>query len=448
MASTVKCNSCNIVIDELLSYVQNKISIIDEDSLTRICVSSFKSDEIKRSKDLLFESLPTEKRKILRKRQGKENRDVEDIISLFKGTDPEVMPVFVARDLEKLPPILFDHVDVTKLLKDLLILQTELTDIKTKYVTTQQLDEMRTEMINKFSTSHSTPPNTYRNIRINTKRGACLDSGPMGLSPYLDMTLLDNTSNSSSLSNENSRSSRNYPQKPIVPSLANASAVTSQLPARPPAPPCTQIVASRTTQRGTAAGVRPAVVQPTGRQNSLQSESGHDSTQQLIDDFPACRPHPTFNIMSPNNERSPRTKSFAETMTTESEWKTVQHRKPRINYRYLGTMGSSQDKEGKFKAAASKIPIFITKVHKDTSENDITEYVYNKTKERISLEKIVFRREKDHKAYKFLVSEQKVSLFLDDKLWPQGIIFRRFVHFKPRNVNGGDTVSGLSRYNV
>lgn len=444
MAGTVKCNSCNIVIDELLSYVQNKISIIDEDSLSRICVSSFKSDEIKRSKDLLFDSLPTEKKKISRKRLGKENRDVEDIISLFKGTDPEVMPVFVARDLEKLPPILFDHVDVSKLLKDLLIFKTELADIKSNYVTTQQLDELRTEMISKISTSQSTPPDTYRNIRINTRRGACLDSGPMGLSPYIDMTVMDLTSKASSSLNENVCSSRTYPQKPIVDSLSNLSAIVSPLQARQP-----RMQQISPEQEGTVAGAGPRGIQPnpTGRQNGVQCEPASSAalgTRQLIDDASAC----PCNIISPKNEYSPRKKSFAETMRTEGEWKTVQRHKPRLNYRYLGTMGSSHDKEGRFKAAENKIPIFITKVHKDSSEKDITEYVYNKTKERISLEKIVFRREKDHRAYKFLVSEEKVSLFLDDKLWPQGIIFRRFVHFKPRNVNGGDTVGGPPKYNV
>lgn len=91
--STLKCTSCNIVIDELLAYVQNKLSVIDEESLIRICVSAFKSDEIKKSKSLLFESLPTDKRKILRKKGGKENRDILDIIVLFKSVDPDIAPV-------------------------------------------------------------------------------------------------------------------------------------------------------------------------------------------------------------------------------------------------------------------------------------------------------------------------------------------------------------------
>ncbi|KAL0851478.1 hypothetical protein ABMA28_007275 [Loxostege sticticalis] len=112
--SYVKCNSCNIVIDELLSYIQNKVSISDEESLVRICSSVFTSVQIENSKKLLFEAVSSELKRKIRKGKGKENRELYDIISFFKATDPDVLPIFVARDLEKLPPITFDHLDVSK----------------------------------------------------------------------------------------------------------------------------------------------------------------------------------------------------------------------------------------------------------------------------------------------------------------------------------------------
>lgn len=81
------------MIDELLAFVQNKISINNDDSLAHILLSSCKSDEIKRPKSLLFESLPTDKRHITRKIVGKETRDLEDIISLFRGSNSEMRTV-------------------------------------------------------------------------------------------------------------------------------------------------------------------------------------------------------------------------------------------------------------------------------------------------------------------------------------------------------------------
>lgn len=87
--NVLKCDKCNIVIDEMLSYIQNKVSVIDEVTLVRICVSSFTGEEIKTSKSLLFDSIPTNLRKIIRKNKGKEERDLSDIINLFKSADPD-----------------------------------------------------------------------------------------------------------------------------------------------------------------------------------------------------------------------------------------------------------------------------------------------------------------------------------------------------------------------
>lgn len=186
MSNVLKCNVCNIVIDEMLSYIQNKISVIDENTLVRIYISAFTSEDIKQSKSLLFDSLPTGQRKIQRKNKGKELRDLDDIISLFKSSDPDEIPVFVARKLEKLPPITFDHLDYTKLLKDLTRLQYEIDHVKSSYATSQALDELRMDVHNlKYA---SLPPSPV--CKVNTKRGAWgADSGPMGFSHCLNPSL-------------------------------------------------------------------------------------------------------------------------------------------------------------------------------------------------------------------------------------------------------------------
>ena len=53
------------------------------------------------------------------KRQGNEKsiakKNVEDIIDLFSKCNTEMLPVFVARNLQNIPPIDITHVDVTQL---------------------------------------------------------------------------------------------------------------------------------------------------------------------------------------------------------------------------------------------------------------------------------------------------------------------------------------------
>ncbi|KAI8442108.1 hypothetical protein MSG28_005734 [Choristoneura fumiferana] len=117
----------------MLSYIQNKLSVADDNLLVNVCTSAFSSEEIKKSKSLLFEALSTDQRNVLRKGTGKVKRDIDDILRVLRWADMDTLPVFVARQLEKLPPIDFDHLDCTKLLKDMAKLRSEIEVIKTSY---------------------------------------------------------------------------------------------------------------------------------------------------------------------------------------------------------------------------------------------------------------------------------------------------------------------------
>lgn len=73
---------------------------------------------------------------------------------------------------------------------------------------------------------------------------------------------------------------------------------------------------------------------------------------------------------------------------------------------------------------------------------DIIEYITAKTKERVFLEKIDIKRDTSHKAYKFFVSPNNLPLFLDKNIWPQGIVFRKFVRFQYRHAIGTRSENG------
>ncbi|KAJ0171402.1 hypothetical protein K1T71_012952 [Dendrolimus kikuchii] len=137
MASNViKCKNCNVVICELLEFIQNKVDVIDEEGIVQLCTTSFSDEDIETVKNLLFDSITTKQRNIPRKRIGKSQRDLYDVISVFKQVDPEGVPIFVAKELHKLPPVTFDHIDATRLLKDILILQKLFKNIKKRLVDT------------------------------------------------------------------------------------------------------------------------------------------------------------------------------------------------------------------------------------------------------------------------------------------------------------------------
>lgn len=202
MASNlVKCTGCNLVICEILAFVKNKMDVMDEDSLRRICETAFTSEEIISAKKLLYDSIPTDKRLKTRKGGKKTRRDIDDIISLLKQTDPDAVPTFVARDLQKLPPITFDHIDVTRLLKDILILKESGNDIREQCVPTEtfaviarEVEELKLVL------------KTDNYVNVNTRRGnyaqnRCeYDSGPIGLD-YMSQFSPNNKINNQPLEN-------------------------------------------------------------------------------------------------------------------------------------------------------------------------------------------------------------------------------------------------------
>lgn len=74
-----------IVIYVLLAFMQNKIGVMDKESLVRLYSTAFKEKEIENAKNLLSGSVTTNIRKIVRKNVGKEQRDLY-IVSIFKQT--------------------------------------------------------------------------------------------------------------------------------------------------------------------------------------------------------------------------------------------------------------------------------------------------------------------------------------------------------------------------
>lgn len=109
----------------------------------------------------------------------------------------------------------------------------------------------------------------------------------------------------------------------------------------------------------------------------------------------------------------------------------MQMQRNRLRNQFIGNRGKAVT-QGSFKAAVRDVPLFISNVHLETSEKCIVEYIKNKTRIDIKLERIEMKKQRGYSAFKFFVPAEKVDMFLDDNLWPEGIAFRRFVRFKYR----------------
>ncbi|VVD06026.1 unnamed protein product [Leptidea sinapis] len=121
-----------VIINEYLTFIQNKIDLLDELSIVQICATTFTDTEVETGKSILYQSCGDKVRIVHRKGDEKKKRNIRDTIKLLKEVDPDVQPTFVARDLNRLPPVSYDYVDVTRLLKDMTILKTELSEFQTR----------------------------------------------------------------------------------------------------------------------------------------------------------------------------------------------------------------------------------------------------------------------------------------------------------------------------
>ncbi|KAJ2937390.1 hypothetical protein O0L34_g16575 [Tuta absoluta] len=172
--------SDKVLINEFLTFVQNKIDVIDEMSIVQICVSNFTEKEIDEGKTLLFTSLPPDDvpRLIHRKGDDKNKKSTRDVIKAFKETDPKSHPTFVTKDRNRLPPVTFDHVDVTRLLKDLVILKTEISNLRNESVSKSELSNFEASMKGDLSSLHSCLNNTKSQRRRSKKQDNSFMSTP------------------------------------------------------------------------------------------------------------------------------------------------------------------------------------------------------------------------------------------------------------------------------
>ncbi|CAH0747806.1 unnamed protein product [Diatraea saccharalis] len=374
---TIKCANCNIVINELLAFIQNKADVMDEESLARICCDCFSEEDIVVSKRLLFESVPTAKR-VIRRNKGKNVRDIDDIISLLKQTDPELVPTFVARDLQKLPPVTFDHVDVTKLLKDIILLQVQVRSFPKEYVTSSQLLEVKNEIealkkasiVNDFINTRRVA--TYRNVEVNT-----FDSGPMALQQSIE-----NTPSPQIIQNSENIFSPNIEGTPTCHNIGcvTAERVPISVTAHSPLLP-------RYRMQGQDSAVSLAPTDKIARISTTCKTDQSIINRSLTERSSRNNSRENISSITPITKKTA-AETLRDTVGQRSQnmndgWKKVEYKKRKNKLTNIKIGKANIEPDGKFKAADIKLPIFISNVSKHTTEDDILEYIKNNTNEEV-----------------------------------------------------------------
>lgn len=346
---------------------------------------------------------------------------------MFKNADLQLLPIFVAKDLERLPPVTFDSVDATALLKSITLLKSELTQIKNDYVTKKHFEDLECKLYDGRYAS------LLSGQWVNTKkRGTCVkDSGPMALgTPRSESCDKSYTRpfqwpNHATNDNECALSPSHPSDEPVeqFPCESDWSLSRALIEVDNSAPSLTQSnkqcsnemvnqILDRTgfvnnkTEQLPVTSVGGGIEYAKSAGSALVNKRFDETCKLLYDKVVPCKDSEYVG-----------------------DWKLVQRK--RLKDKFIGSRGKAvSDLNSKFRAADTKIPLFVSNVHKDVLESDITDYIYEKTREKVSLLKIKMKKQRDYNSYKIFVSKNKIEIFLDDNLWPAGISFRRFVNMK------------------
>ena len=120
------------ITNELLCYVSCKVRICTFDVIVKMCTDFYDSDVIAVAKDDLMGcvTLPEDDKRSGRRRVNLKEVHMKDIVSIFLEIKPEDVPVFLAGDLNNVPPMSLNNFDMSRIITDMEVLKSQMKIIQ------------------------------------------------------------------------------------------------------------------------------------------------------------------------------------------------------------------------------------------------------------------------------------------------------------------------------
>ena len=114
-------NANDCTVNELLSFLVNRMNTMPADLLTKLVSDFYDDKEVVVENECLLGHLPptnTSQRNVRRKGANKKTMNIQDILHIILNFEVEDIPCFVARDLSNLPPLTQDHFDLASVMRN------------------------------------------------------------------------------------------------------------------------------------------------------------------------------------------------------------------------------------------------------------------------------------------------------------------------------------------
>ncbi|KAI5640347.1 hypothetical protein NE865_07272 [Phthorimaea operculella] len=370
----MSCDKCDIIINEVLCFINAKTDVMDEQSIVQICESNFTEEEIENAKSVIYNHLQTSRLQ-LRKGEGRTKRNLQDIIKVLKD-NPNKLPTLVAQNLNRLPPISFDYIDVTTLLKDILVLKKQVSDISSSYAPLTVTETLQTQI--------------------------------QSLRQEIDQVNLSNDTiiSSSTLRNSVNQNTHSPVRQPVDKQQVSAESYVKALGRAPPPPPPPTAPRSKTgllptKQTATDKGLR------SRKKNNFVELAG---TQQQ------------YRPIQPSLVRESERVGEIE---DEEKFTTVINRKKKRKI-VKNSCGQAALTSDKIKVAPRYSYKYVSRFDKSTATSDLENFIIDSGEGVVSVESLKQFKPTTFSSFKLTILKEKEEVFLKSDFWPIGIEYRKF----------------------
>lgn len=353
-----------IIINEFLTFVQNKIDKLDNLSIIQICATNFSENDIENGKSELFNALPESGRCLQRKGEDKSKKNIMDVLKVFKETEPSKQPIFVAQDLNKLPPVTFDHIDVTRLLKDLAYMKNEIESIRIDTISKSEMSLFETKI---------------RSDLKDLQSSFCTKKSPKGKGRKSDCS-------AGAFTDDTSR----HPGVPAQSGRAHTQAArTHASPSKQVSPPAT-------------------AAEPLLPLEPVRTPSYRDIAMTNMTTSQASQSQANSNRKSTHND------SFI----------LVERKKKRAKIK-TNMIGTAQ-KSTMLQVIDELSAVYVSRLRKSITTDNIKEYIRDMGQDCKEVELLQQNRDTDFNSFKITILREKQDVFLGTEFWPSGVKYRLF----------------------
>lgn len=392
--------SQNIVINEVLCFMIDRMDTLPSDSITKLCENGFNEADIASARDELYQYTTAEMRSSGRlsaqRRRGANqmSNNLADILLMLHDIDPSTLPIFVARDLKKLPPITLDVVDVSSILRQLNTLKHDVVSLNNRAGTA---DEERRSILKEV---HETK--------------------------YLST---ENTTELGRLSIEVAQVNQTIAEMPTFAKVLKSPPAATHKPVNSSPRRDNAAVASQTNVNDMA--------------SSSQHKSGETVGVQPNKADPIKRTQSSPRPLIPAPIRA--TRDDASNSDNEGFIRVERKRRRRADVPGSSDVTTDQPSQPpkELKAAPQQprnLKFFVSRLNPDNTERDLSEHLKQKQVNVMEV-KALKTRHSGYKSFMFTVTaDSNPDQILSSDLWPENILIRKYIvknRFSPnRNQNG------------